>query len=42
MYSFEGQFCRAPEQNLSGASKKEYRSELLNRAHSERFKREVC
>lgn len=41
MYSFEGQFRRLPEQNLAGASKKEQRDELLNRAHHERYKREV-
>uniref|UniRef100_A0A1B6EYS1 Ubiquitin-protein ligase E3C n=1 Tax=Cuerna arida TaxID=1464854 RepID=A0A1B6EYS1_9HEMI len=42
MYSFEGEFRRTPEQNLSGASKKEKRDELLNRAHHERLKREEC
>lgn len=41
MYSFEGQFRRIPEQNLAGASKKEHRDELLNRAHYERLMREV-
>lgn len=41
MYSFEGQFRRIPEQNLSGASKIEQRQELLNRAHNERQMREV-
>lgn len=41
MYSFEGQFRRKPEQNLAGASKKEHRDELLNRAHYERLMREV-
>lgn len=41
MYSFEGEFRRLPEQNLSGASRKEEREELLLRAHVERLKREV-
>uniref|UniRef100_A0A1B6E9F9 HECT-type E3 ubiquitin transferase n=1 Tax=Clastoptera arizonana TaxID=38151 RepID=A0A1B6E9F9_9HEMI len=40
MYSFEGEFRRLPEQNLAGASKKQEREELLNRAHLERLKRE--
>ncbi|XP_054278815.1 ubiquitin-protein ligase E3C-like [Macrosteles quadrilineatus] len=42
MYSFEGQFRRIPEQNLAGASIKEHRDELLNRAHFERSQREEC
>lgn len=41
MYSFEGEFRRTPEQNLAGASRKEHLNELINRAHFERFQREV-
>jgi ubiquitin-protein ligase E3 C len=41
MYSFEGEFRRRPQQNLSGASKKQERNELLQRAQNERHKREV-
>lgn len=41
MYSFEGEFRRRPQQNLSGASKKQERNELLQRAQNERQKREV-
>lgn len=40
MYSFEGEFRRRPQQNLSGASKKQERNELLQRAQNERHKRE--
>lgn len=40
-YSFEGNCRTRPEQNLSGASKKETRELLLNRAHEERQKRQV-
>ncbi|KAK7793688.1 hypothetical protein R5R35_013163 [Gryllus longicercus] len=40
MYSFEGEFRRKPQQNLAGASKKQERSELLQRAQNERQKRE--
>ncbi|XP_039276573.1 ubiquitin-protein ligase E3C isoform X2 [Nilaparvata lugens] len=40
MYSFEGKFKSSPEQNLAGASRKEGRNELLQRAHLERMKRE--
>ncbi|GLV39004.1 uncharacterized protein CBL_06003 [Carabus blaptoides fortunei] len=40
MYSFEGNARRRPEQNLSGASRKESRDLLLKRAHLERQKRE--
>ncbi|XP_069702572.1 ubiquitin-protein ligase E3C isoform X1 [Periplaneta americana] len=40
MYSFEGEFRRKPQQNLSGASKKHERTELLQRAQNERLKRE--
>ncbi|KAJ9576987.1 hypothetical protein L9F63_006424 [Diploptera punctata] len=40
MYSFEGEFRRKPQQNLSGASKKQERNELLQRAQNERHKRE--
>lgn len=41
MYSFEGKADRRPEQNLSGASRKESRDVLIQRAHQERQKREV-
>ncbi|XP_018909316.2 ubiquitin-protein ligase E3C-like isoform X2 [Bemisia tabaci] len=40
MYSFEGQFRRLPEQNLAGASRKQERDELLQKAHFDRKKRE--
>lgn len=40
MYSFEGEFRRRPQQNLSGASRKHERNELLQRAQIERSKRE--
>ncbi|PSN48070.1 hypothetical protein C0J52_03451 [Blattella germanica] len=41
MYSFEGEFRRKPQQNLSGASRKQERNELLQRAQNERHKREI-
>lgn len=40
-YSFEGNYRRKPEQNLSGASKKQTRDVLIKRAHDERQKRQV-
>lgn len=41
MYSFEGKANRRPDQNLSGVTRKETRSDLIKRAHEERQKREV-
>ncbi|XP_071445333.1 ubiquitin-protein ligase E3C [Hetaerina americana] len=40
MFSFEGDFRRRPQQDLSGATRKEKREALLQRAQSERLKRE--
>lgn len=39
-YAFEGNFHNTPEQNLSGASKKQTREDLLQKAHKERQKRQ--
>lgn len=41
-YSFEGNYRTRPEQNLSGASRKYSRDVLLQKAHEERQKRQVC
>lgn len=40
MYSFEGDYRRKPQQNLSGASRRNERSVLLQHAHLSRLKRE--
>ncbi|KYN18133.1 PREDICTED: ubiquitin-protein ligase E3C [Trachymyrmex cornetzi] len=40
MYSFEGDYRRKPQQNLSGASKRDERAVLLQHAQLERLKRE--
>lgn len=40
MYSFEGDYRRKPQQNLSGASRRNDRSVLLQHAQVERLKRE--
>ncbi|KRT78249.1 hypothetical protein AMK59_6682 [Oryctes borbonicus] len=40
-YSFEGNYRPKPEQNLSGASKKQTRDVLIKRAHEERQKRQA-
>lgn len=40
-YAFEGNSHKTPEQNLSGASKKQTRDDLLQKAHKERQKRQV-
>lgn len=41
MYSFEGQYRRVPQQNLSGASVHQKRDEILHKAYLDRMKREV-
>lgn len=40
MYSFEGDYRRKPQQNLSGASRRDEKSVLLQHAQLERLKRE--
>ena len=40
MYSFEGDYRRKPQQNLSGASRRDERAVLLQHAQLERLKRE--
>lgn len=40
MYSFEGDYRRKPQQNLSGASKRDEKAVLLQHAQLERLKRE--
>ncbi|KAG8224519.1 hypothetical protein J437_LFUL004210 [Ladona fulva] len=40
MFSFDGDFRRKPQQDLSGSTRKEKREALLQRAQSERLKRE--
>ena len=41
-HGFNGEFRRKPTINVGGASKKESRTELFQRAQEERVKREVC
>lgn len=40
MYSFEGDYRRRPQQNLSGASRRDEKAVLLQHAQLERLKRE--
>lgn len=40
MYSFEGDYRRKPQQNLSGASRRDEKAVLLQHAQLERLKRE--
>lgn len=40
-YAFEGNFRSRPEQNLSGASRKQSKEALLQKVHEERQKRQV-